>query len=345
MGTLEIGIGAGSFTSGYLSGRQVEYGLVPLGALGLTVCTAVLAHPSLTTFGPVDIVPLNAIMQQRPDPQTKVSVISTAAVLSFTGGALGGQRDRLLGHGGDAAPVDIVHREDMHAGVEHLLLLGRVEVADADEDGLGRGDRWREVADPQQLGWLRTEQRRQRHPMHVAARRGGWSVHVAVGIDPDEADPLAPALGVCRGGGDRSGGQAVVATQREWQCVRLKRGQRGLKQPVADTRDLPDVLLALVPTRLRFLDLGREVASVDNPEAKRGEPIAKPVIRRADGPISTPRRPAQRSRGTPMMWTVRMSGVLHPPMFRRGRAGGTAVRHTVGDPHPAESGPGEMESV
>ena len=56
MGTLAIGIGAGSFTSGHLSGRQVEYGLVPLAALGLTVFTAVLAHPSLTTFGPVAIV-------------------------------------------------------------------------------------------------------------------------------------------------------------------------------------------------------------------------------------------------------------------------------------------------
>ena len=56
MGTLAIGIGAGSFTSGHLSGRQVEYGLVPLGALGLTVFTAVLAHPGLTTFGPVAIV-------------------------------------------------------------------------------------------------------------------------------------------------------------------------------------------------------------------------------------------------------------------------------------------------
>ena len=98
MGTLAIGIGAGSFTSGHLSGRQVEYGLVPLGALGLTVFTAVLAHPGLTTFGPVaivllclgffggfSIVPLNAIIQQRPDPQTKGSVIATAAVLSFTG--------------------------------------------------------------------------------------------------------------------------------------------------------------------------------------------------------------------------------------------------------------------
>ena len=98
MGTLAIGIGAGSFTSGHLSGRQVEYGLVPLGALGLTVFTAVLAHPGLTTFGSVaivllclgffggfSIVPLNAIIQQRPDPKTKGSVIATAAVLSFTG--------------------------------------------------------------------------------------------------------------------------------------------------------------------------------------------------------------------------------------------------------------------
>ena len=45
---LAIGIGVGSFAAGYLSGGKIEYGLVPLGALGLTVFSAVLWRPSLS---------------------------------------------------------------------------------------------------------------------------------------------------------------------------------------------------------------------------------------------------------------------------------------------------------
>ena len=34
-----LGIGIGSLLSGRLSGRNVEFGVVPLGALGLALCT------------------------------------------------------------------------------------------------------------------------------------------------------------------------------------------------------------------------------------------------------------------------------------------------------------------
>ena len=37
--------------------------------------------------------------------------------------------DRLLHHRGQAAPIDIVHREDLDARGAQLLALGRVEVA------------------------------------------------------------------------------------------------------------------------------------------------------------------------------------------------------------------------
>ena len=47
---LAIGIGAGSALAGFLSGRKIEYGLVPLGAMGLAIGASLLAlqgSPSL----------------------------------------------------------------------------------------------------------------------------------------------------------------------------------------------------------------------------------------------------------------------------------------------------------
>src|SRR5512137_727599 len=49
---LAIGIGVGSFAAGYLSGGKIEYGLVPLGSVGLTLFAAVLWHPGLS-FGQI----------------------------------------------------------------------------------------------------------------------------------------------------------------------------------------------------------------------------------------------------------------------------------------------------
>jgi len=42
-----IGIGLGSFAAGYLSGGKIEYGLIPLGALGMTLFGALLYFPGL----------------------------------------------------------------------------------------------------------------------------------------------------------------------------------------------------------------------------------------------------------------------------------------------------------
>ena len=77
---LAIGIGVGSFAAGYLSGGKIEYGLVPLGSIGMTVFGALLARPDsdvspawrsdlavLGFFGGFFIVPITAIMQHRPD--------------------------------------------------------------------------------------------------------------------------------------------------------------------------------------------------------------------------------------------------------------------------------------
>ncbi|MGD0509323.1 MAG: MFS transporter, partial [Terriglobales bacterium] len=92
-----IGIGLGSLTAGYLSGGKVEYGLIPLGSVGMTVFGVLLSRPSLS-FDHVLVllaalgfsagffaVPVNALIQHRPDEKDKGGVIAAANLLSFVG--------------------------------------------------------------------------------------------------------------------------------------------------------------------------------------------------------------------------------------------------------------------
>jgi acyl-[acyl-carrier-protein]-phospholipid O-acyltransferase/long-chain-fatty-acid--[acyl-carrier-protein] ligase len=92
-----IGIGVGSFAAGYLSGGKIEYGLIPLGAMGMTVfCgllalaglgfTTVLVFLSLLGFAAgFFVVPINALIQHRPEERHKGSVIAAANLYSFIG--------------------------------------------------------------------------------------------------------------------------------------------------------------------------------------------------------------------------------------------------------------------
>src|SRR5258707_4333419 len=47
-GAVAIGIGTGSVAAGFLSGGKIEYGLIPLGALGMTILGLCLAIPGLS---------------------------------------------------------------------------------------------------------------------------------------------------------------------------------------------------------------------------------------------------------------------------------------------------------
>ena len=94
---IAIGIGLGSLTAGYLSGGKIEYGLIPLGAIGITVFGFLIALPGLTFttvlaflaalgfFGGFFIVPISALLQHRPEEQHRGGVLASANLLSFIG--------------------------------------------------------------------------------------------------------------------------------------------------------------------------------------------------------------------------------------------------------------------
>jgi len=118
---IAVGIGLGSVAAGYLSGGKIEYGLIPLGAMGMTLFGALLyfrapaeflagwferiSHPVLSLaatwarlrvfdlgllgfFGGLFAVPLGALIQHRPRPEQKGGVIAAANLVSFIGIAL-----------------------------------------------------------------------------------------------------------------------------------------------------------------------------------------------------------------------------------------------------------------
>jgi acyl-[acyl-carrier-protein]-phospholipid O-acyltransferase/long-chain-fatty-acid--[acyl-carrier-protein] ligase len=96
-GAIGIGIGLGSFAAGYLSGGKIEYGLVPLGAAGMAAISLLLSQDGLS-FATVAVflgllgfsagffaVPVMAIIQHRPDAQSKGGIIAASNQLAFIG--------------------------------------------------------------------------------------------------------------------------------------------------------------------------------------------------------------------------------------------------------------------
>ncbi len=92
-----IGIGVGSLAAGYLSRGKIEYRLIPVGALGMTIFGFLVSLHGLGIwpvrtdlallgfFGGFYAVPLNALIQHRPAPEHNGGVIAAANLLSFVG--------------------------------------------------------------------------------------------------------------------------------------------------------------------------------------------------------------------------------------------------------------------
>jgi acyl-[acyl-carrier-protein]-phospholipid O-acyltransferase/long-chain-fatty-acid--[acyl-carrier-protein] ligase len=95
-----VGIGVGAVAAGRVSGRNVEFGVVPVGATGLCACTIALGliPPTYTAVLTVlfllgascglFIVPLTAFIQQRAPPERRGRVIALESFLGFVGAGL-----------------------------------------------------------------------------------------------------------------------------------------------------------------------------------------------------------------------------------------------------------------
>jgi acyl-[acyl-carrier-protein]-phospholipid O-acyltransferase / long-chain-fatty-acid--[acyl-carrier-protein] ligase len=99
---MALGIGAGSVAAGYLSRGKIEGGLVPIGALGMTVFCGLLAVPGwgygFTLFllfgmgfsGGFFDVPLAATLQHRSPEELRGGMIATSNLVTFAGISLAG---------------------------------------------------------------------------------------------------------------------------------------------------------------------------------------------------------------------------------------------------------------
>lgn len=94
---LALGIGVGSYVAGHLSGDKIEYGLIPLGSIGVSLFSFALWIPGWSFIQSAGIlvllgftagffiVPVNALLQQRPEPAIKGAIIAMANLMTFLG--------------------------------------------------------------------------------------------------------------------------------------------------------------------------------------------------------------------------------------------------------------------
>ncbi|MGB8473735.1 MAG: MFS transporter [Candidatus Acidiferrum sp.] len=100
LAALSLGIGIGSFLAGLASGKKIEPGMILPGLGGILLMAVLLSLPGISYLtvliqlaflgiaGGFFVVPVNALIQQRPRPEEKGRAIAVANLLSFVGVAL-----------------------------------------------------------------------------------------------------------------------------------------------------------------------------------------------------------------------------------------------------------------
>src|SRR5215813_1852342 len=100
MAALSLGIGAGSYIAGHASGKKIEMGMILPALTAIVLALAVLYVPglhfqevlailfALGVSAGFFVVPVNALIQNRPRPEVKGRVIGASNFLSFGGIAL-----------------------------------------------------------------------------------------------------------------------------------------------------------------------------------------------------------------------------------------------------------------
>ncbi|MDR3796914.1 MAG: acyl-[ACP]--phospholipid O-acyltransferase [Terracidiphilus sp.] len=127
---LAVGIGIGSMTAGWVSDNKIEYGLIPLGSIGMTVTGFILGvMPHGMTGSAVLLgllgfwagffaVPVNALIQHKPREEDKGGIIAAANLLSFVGIAL-------------SSVVYFVFTQYVHLNPQGVIIAGSVITAAA----------------------------------------------------------------------------------------------------------------------------------------------------------------------------------------------------------------------
>ena len=105
-----IGMGAGALLAGKLSGPKVEYGLIPYGALGISLCLLLLGFTQprlngtlfwMTLLGGASgfvVVPINSLIQWRSPKDRRGAVIALSNTAVFAGVLAGSLGAGLLSH-------------------------------------------------------------------------------------------------------------------------------------------------------------------------------------------------------------------------------------------------------
>lgn len=143
-----FGVGLGSLAAGYLSGHKVELGLVPLGALGMILFSAVSAlSPSgnrmvivclflIGVSAGFYIVPLYTLLQKRAPKEAKGNLIAASNFLNVVGGiiAVGGfwcltfvleSMQGMPAHDGASATASVEALQAYALQLEHQLRIPR----------------------------------------------------------------------------------------------------------------------------------------------------------------------------------------------------------------------------
>ncbi len=222
VGTVALGIGLGSPLAGWLSGRKVELGLIPLGALGMVIGCVFAAFmldfiPGLVAFiiligfsTGFYLVPLFTLLQHRAPKTSKGDMIATSNFINVTGAIAASALFFLLVF--LAKQVEFVEKVQAHdnfaAGQLTRLDLERgrpvyYEVS-ADNRVAHGGRKAHPQAPPHVWAILTGEQRRRGDAFAIHVNRGiGVGEHVVVsrydlrGVEHldirKEGEPLQPA--------------------------------------------------------------------------------------------------------------------------------------------------------
>ena len=128
MGFFACGVAIGSYYTGKLSAGKVEYGFIPLGALGMAVFTLLMGIAAPGFIGSIIfifmvgvcsgfiLIPLNALLQWQSSTEHRGAVIALSNLFTFSGMILGRLLGIFLGN------LDTLLSEGFRIGVDGLFI-------------------------------------------------------------------------------------------------------------------------------------------------------------------------------------------------------------------------------